>query len=153
MNRFLVLAVLFVFLMISCSDSTNSTETKSKSELLQYTWKVATMQLDGQSLPINSGNVDKIRITFNGSNYTYIYPAPPNSPTELLGTMLTLTGPWRFNEDETKLYLDRSVNDEPEFEWEIVQLSQGIFRARYRAINPFDFAKESVYEFGYMIDL
>jgi hypothetical protein len=153
MNRYLVLAIISAFLMISCSDSADSTETKSKTELLQYTWKVAAMQLDGQALPINSGDVDKIRITFNGNNYTYVYPAPPNSPAEQLGTMLTLTGPWRFNEDETKLYLDRSMIDEPEFEWEIVQLSPAIFRARYRAINPFDFTKESVYDFSYMIDL
>lgn len=153
MIRFLNFAFvcIFVVLTTSCSENGNEVEQKTEFELLQYTWKVSSMQIDGTPIPINSGNVDQIRITFNGTNYTYVYPAPPTAPAEQQGTMLTLNGSWRFNEQKTKIYLDRSQISEPEFEWEILQLAPAIFRARYRAINPFDTSTESNYDFSYTI--
>jgi len=106
------------------------------------------MEIDGTSFPTNTGNVNNIRITFNGTNYTYVYPDPTN-PSD--GPMLTLTGPWRFNDAKTAIFLDRSQIDEPEFEWEILQLSTGIFKARYKALNPFNPAVEANYDFSYTI--
>jgi hypothetical protein len=153
MYRLLMFFVFSFFLFISCSDQNENSTEKTKFELLQYKWKVATMEIDGTSFPTNSGNVDKIRITFNNTNYTYVYPAPPTAPAEQQGTMLTLTGPWKFNANETSIILDRSSISEPDFEWEILQLSTGIFKARYKALNPFNPDVEANYDFGYTIEL
>lgn len=139
--------------LVACSDNGVGAEGQTTEKLLQYRWKVGTMEIDGLPFPTNSGGIDKIRITFAPTTYTYVYPAPPNHPTATQGTMLTLEGTWTLSEDKTKILLDRSATAEPIFEWTILELKPGIFKARYQAINPFNTSRISDYDFGYTIDI
>jgi hypothetical protein len=142
------------FLLSSaCSDSSSDVTPKTPEELIQFKWKVGTLSINGVPQSITDGNVDKIRITFAASGYTYVYPEPPYSTTATPGSMQTQTGTWRFNTEKTKVFLDRTAVGEPEFEWEILQLAPAIFRAQYQAPNPFNPSVLATYEFGYSLDL
>jgi hypothetical protein len=141
------------FAILSCSDDGSGNAAKTPEELLQFTWKVGEMKIDDLAFPINTGNVDKIRITFTPTTYTYVYPAPPDAVDVTPGTMVTLNGTWQLSADKTKILLDRTQISAPVFEWTILKLSPGIFEARYQAINPFNTTLTSNYDFSYTLAL
>ncbi len=115
MFRFCLVLIAVLSVFTACSDDSSEVEVQTKEQMLQRKWKVGSLYMDGLTLPITEGNVDKIRITFTATTYTYVYPAPPGTPGVTAGTMLTLEGTWQFNTDKTKILLDRTSISQPVF--------------------------------------
>lgn len=135
--------------LLSCSSDSDNKEL-SKTELLQGRWKVTLASIDGTVYPVTTPGFGQIRAIFDGSNYTYIFPAldANNNPT---ANNDSNEGPWRFNSTETTITLDRSSDSQPDFEWEILQLSLGTLKTRYTAPKAGSTTETSVYEITYTL--
>ena len=128
-------AVFFLFILLAfscgCKDGPINVRSNSKTELLSNPWKARTMEVDGNAAVDVAGTPAALkRISFRDSLYVYIYPHPETSAPD------TLSGTWRFNEGETRIYLNRSIRGLDDFEWRIVELTPGNLKTEFLAPNP-----------------
>jgi hypothetical protein len=112
-QKFALLIALFSLLSLgACKDKDKDVKPDKKAVLSEKTWKPAEVYHSGQ--PVSNGPIFSMRMTFN-ANETY---------TMLLNNT-TITGVWEFNNDQSKVLLDKGTSDASA--WDIVNLEKGKF--------------------------
>lgn len=144
---------IYIFLLaviISCSSTSESNELTNK-DLLLGRWRLAAAQIDGVDFPVTGiSQLEIIETIFEDDNYYHVFPKVdennnPISPIE----RDTISGPWGFNTDETRLILDRSSVGEPDFIWEIVNLRLGYLETLYEGPSAGSTSETSIYRYIY----
>lgn len=147
--------VIFSFIIVfgvSCGNVIGTPELPPSEELIQGTWQVFDVIVDGQNFPVTNPGAGQIQVTFEDYDVEYIYPELNENQLPTSNSD-TLWGDWSFNDDESLVTIANFSEDEPSktLEWEIVSLGIGLLHTRFYERSPTSPDDIITYEFIYRL--
>jgi hypothetical protein len=141
--------LLLVFALHGCGgdDSGPADSTPQTSlGLISHTWRASAAKISNAAVgdivvPVLSGSplgFEDVRLTFDQTTYTFTFPG---GQCDIPDGVHTISGPWRFEANDTQVVLDRSsatVGETADFVWDILELTFGNLKTRYDAPFPPD---------------